>query len=460
MMADSRERIALLMGGVGSRLWPHSRASLPKQFLKLSGGAESILVESLRRFEDWAGAVSLLGTKELESITRSFLNLHQLDVQIYSEPRGCNTAAAIALLCKIYSFENEGIILGVFPSDHHIPPREQQVFRQTVKTAFQLAEQQQKILTIGIKPHFPSTAYGYIQQGDACEQAYAVEAFREKPTLEKAQQFLAQGNVCWNAGMFIFPVKLMIAEFKAHMPELWAKVDQLKTDLSNIDDVYSDDLVEESIDYGIMEKSSHLLCLPGDFSWSDLGSWESVAELQTASDSGEGNNYIPNENLLGKQAFFVGVQDVIVADTNDAVLVLKKGQGQDVKKLYKQLTADNSELVFQHPFEYRPWGWFKILKDTDYFKSKIICVYPKQRLSYQSHKHRSEHWVMVKGQAEVILNDQSHKLSAGESIHIPLGAKHRIINPGDEDLEFIEVQTGTYFGEDDIVRYSDDYGRQ
>lgn len=254
----------------------------------------------------------------------------------------------------------------------------------------------------------------------------------------------------------------MAEKFEKHMPELWKTLQELKPDLTNLSEIYPR-LEKTSIDYGIMEKLEDIYCIPADIGWTDIGSWEEISKLKPQHGKlieieSKGNYHLGLGNQEKKIAY-VGVENIISVDTPDAILILKKGSGQKVKDVVDIIKNDAEELSLQHKFEERPWGRFEILMDTDTFKSKRILVYPEQKLSYQSHEKRGEHWTIVKGVAEVTLNDKVHTLRYGEHIHIPLGAKHRIRNPGKDVMEFIEVQVGSYFGEDDIKRYEDDYGR-
>lgn len=260
--------------------------------------------------------------------------------------------------------------------------------------------------------------------------------------------------------MFIFKVSTMIGHFKTFMPETWNAFHDLKQDLSNLKEIYAT-CPAQSIDYGIMEKLKEQVCIPCDLGWSDVGSWDEIAKLTPNADVievGGHGNFVHSKT--GRVVAFVDTHELIVVDTQDAILVSKKNSSQKVKHVIEALNQRKDVRVHDHPFEYRPWGKFEILKDTDAFKSKVIQVNPGQQLSYQSHQKRAEHWVMIKGHPEVVLNDVVHKLNPGESIYIPVGAKHRIRNPHPtEGVEFVEVQVGSYFGEDDITRYQDDYKR-
>ena len=290
--------------------------------------------------------------------------------------------------------------------------------------------------------------------------AFKTKAFHEKPSRAKAEDFIRSGHYFWNAGIFIFRVSDMIKAFQNHMPKLWSEIVQVKQDLSHLEAIYGR-IESLSIDYGIMEKVTEQVCIPCDIGWSDVGSWDEVSRLRPSLpppvEEHAQKNWVAGQPE--KVYSFVGVDDLIVVDTADALLVAKRGETERVRELLKRVTQQGHVSATNHVFEHRPWGNFEVLKDTPRFKSKIIRVEAGQKISYQSHQHRAEHWVIVKGNPDVILNDILHHLKAGESIFIPQGAKHRIINPTAESIEFVEVQVGDYFGEDDITRYSDDYGR-
>jgi len=456
----------VLAGGSGTRLWPASREAFPKQFFDLTGEGKPLLASAISRVASQGkGMVVTIDAQKV--MTRTFLDRAGFkDVKVVCEPEAKNTAAAVYLACvaaqKSYGSD---AILGIFPADHIVQKEEE--FKRLLNVAISEAANGH-VVTLGIQPNAPSTAYGYIQvtdpkNGDNAE-VRQVQKFIEKPDLEKAKSLIAGGNVFWNAGMFVFKAQVMRELFAKHLPEITKGFESLKDDESNLQEVYSA-LPSISIDYGIMEKiQSEIRCIPADIAWSDVGSWEEVNRLRKVPakelleiDS-KGNDYVALD-LQDKQVVCLGVDDIIIVDTPDALVLCKKGHGQDLKKAVAEIRKTRTDILTNHAFEERPWGRFEILMDLPHAKSKRIIVHPGQRLSYQSHKHRSEHWTIVKGEAEVTLNDEIHKLKAGEHIYIPLGAKHRIANSSKEAIEFLEVQTGTYFGEDDIVRYSDDYER-
>lgn len=453
----------ILSGGSGTRLWPVSRQQMPKQFCTIFEKPlqTSTLQRSLRLGTPW-----IVTSKALQTLTELNLKENKASgVQVVYEPFGKNTAPAIAVLCQLLTLQGKGEeIVGIFPSDHLIA--QESAFLKVVEFAASIAANN-KVVTLGITPSYPETGYGYIQtqatsfkdQGEL--KAFSVVKFHEKPSLQKAQEFLAEGSFSWNAGIFVFKVSHLAGLFAKHQPEMWALISTLKADSSNLSDIYSK-VQSISIDYAIMEKltSGELVCIPAEFGWSDVGSWDAVASLEKGHDvlnvNGQNNFVFGDRN---KNYSMIGLDDVILVDTKDATLVMKKGQSQDVRHVVDALTKQQSSLVKEHLYEYRPWGYFEILKDTAHFKSKVIRVNPHAQISYQSHAKREEHWTITVGSGEVVLNDQVIPVKAGSHIHIPLGAKHRIRNNTGEMLEFVEVQLGSYFGEDDIIRYQDDYQR-
>ena len=448
---------AILSGGSGTRLWPVSRASFPKQFCDLF--ADSLQTLTLKRCQK-LGPMWIVTGAALKTLTEANLKALEInDVVTVYEPSAKNTAPAVALLAHLLVQRGLGNeIAGVFPSDHLI--QNEKSFYKAVQDAESLAAHG-KIVTLGIKPDHPATGYGYIQKDKSSDR---VLKFHEKPELETAKKFLAAGDFYWNAGMFIFRADVMLEKFKKLQPEMAKLITQVKADLSNLAEVY-EKVQSISLDYAIMEKLTpdELSCVPADMTWSDVGSWDAVAELggqkhnnKSMEIQGQGNFVFGHQD---KTYSFVGTNDLILVDTADALLVVKKGQSQEVKQVVEALQREGSMLVKDHVFEKRPWGAFEILRDSDHYKSKVISVNPNSQISYQSHAQRAEHWIITRGEGEVVLDDQVIKVKAGVHVHIPLGARHRIRNNTGSLLEFVEVQIGTYFGEDDIVRYQDDYKR-
>lgn len=455
----------ILSGGSGTRLWPVSRTKYPKQFADLFD--ESLLSKTLKRLkvlgEPWT-----ITTKELKTLTERTYGDMELPLNVIYEPFGRNTAPAIAAFCHVMNLKGQSEqVAGVFPADHFI--ENEKLYTEALTLAEDVA-QNGEIVTIGIRPSFPATGYGYIETtqdvvGKSVHlSALRASGFREKPDLKTAEQFVQSGRFNWNAGMFVFKISHMSSLFEKHLPQMWSLIRELKPDLSNVEDVYK--RVESiSVDYGIMEKLKSHVCIACDVGWNDVGSWDEVSKIKESTgekiEIGSSGNFVFGSEE--KTYAFVDVSNVMLVETSDAILVAKKESSQKVKEVVDKLKAtgraQDKRLLEERNFELRPWGRFEILRDTDAFKSKVIHVNPGHQLSYQSHAKRAEHWVVIKGYPEVVLNDKVYNLKPGESIYIPQGAKHRMRNTGQEVVEFVEVQVGSYFGEDDIVRYQDDYNR-
>ncbi|MBS1957886.1 MAG: mannose-1-phosphate guanylyltransferase/mannose-6-phosphate isomerase [Bdellovibrionales bacterium] len=460
----------ILSGGAGTRLWPVSRTKFPKQFCDIFNS--SLFQMTLDRLSK-LGSPWVVTNEGLKVLTETALRNSAIPVeQALFEPKANNTAPAIAFLCKVLQQQGkQKSVVGIFPSDHLVDNAKN--FEAAVKLGIECAQKGQ-VVTLGIKPTYPATGYGYIEitkdvfKTSGGLSAQPTKGFREKPNFDTAENFIAAGNFFWNAGMFIFEAATMIEHFKKWMPDLWAVIDTLAPNFNNLKEVYAR-CPSQSIDYGIMEKIKEQVCIPCDLGWSDVGSWDEIAKLKPSAPKTEVDsyrNYVFSESasIGDKVVGFIDVTDLIVIDTVDALLITKRDSSQKVKTLLEIILKSGpgraGKLAAEHPFEIRPWGRFEVLRDTDGFKSKIIQVNPGQQLSYQSHAKRAEHWVIVKGNPEVTLDDVVHQLKPGENIYIPQGAKHRIRNPDKKEIvEFVEVQVGTYFGEDDIVRYQDDYKR-
>ncbi len=457
----------VISGGSGTRLWPVSRSQFPKQFCQLFD--QPLQSMTLKRCQK-IGTPWVLTGQALKTLTE--INLKELglaEAHTVYEPMGKNTGPAIAVLCQLMSLHQQSQeVVGIFPSDHLI--KNENIFTEAVRLGEEWAHKN-AVVTLGITATYPETGYGYIQSSKLVGEghglkAFAVEKFHEKPSLEKAQEFLRQGGYSWNAGIFVFKVQTMIEHFKKHQSALWKIIETLKKDLSNIEEVYQK-LPNISLDYAIMEHLSgqDLVCIPSEMGWNDVGSWDAVAAensqgshlLVEVINERSKNNFVYTQSA--KTVAFVDIEDLLVVDTGDSLLIAKKGSSQDVKKIVEVLSKKNSSKIKSHNFEDRPWGRFEILQDTEDFKSKVISVNAQQQISYQSHAKREEHWIVTRGEGEVVLNDQVIPVKKGTYIHIPLGAKHRIRNTSSGPLHFVEVQLGSYFGEDDIVRYQDDYKR-
>jgi mannose-1-phosphate guanylyltransferase/mannose-1-phosphate guanylyltransferase/mannose-6-phosphate isomerase len=460
----------ILSGGSGTRLWPVSRASYPKQFCEFYDG--SFLANTIRRLKP-LGEVHILTTQSMDALTQRAVRQEGLEGKnVIFEPIGKNTAPAVALLCHVLERRGKGDeIVGVFPSDHLIG--DEGVFQRAVRLA-ERAAAEGLVTTLGVQPYAPATGYGYIEVSDEVLEraedlkALAVKGFREKPNAKTAREYVKSGHYFWNAGMFVFRVSQMIQNFKEFQPQMWGKISQIDAEMTNAKYNYA--MVDSiSLDYAVMEKLKSQACVPCDMGWSDVGSWDEVARLAEEStqlqarsqaqvfNQDSENNYV--FTVQGKVVGLVDITDTIVVDTPDALLLAHKGSSQKVKELVDSMREVGLPEATEHRFEHRPWGGFEVLSDEKDYKAKKIIIDPGARLSYQSHAKRAEHWVIVSGQAEVTLDEKVIALSSGQSIYIPVGAKHRIHNPGKTPLIFVEVQTGSYFGEDDIVRYLDDYNR-
>lgn len=460
----------VLCGGSGTRLWPVSRAAFPKQFVDLVGG--SLLAQTLRRLAPLGEprVVAVRGAEALVAAAAAEAGV--ATGPAVWEPCGRNTAPAVALACHLLLAEGRGDqVVGVFPADHLVADPE--ALRRAVRLAARCARAGE-VVTLGIRPAHPATGFGYIETGgevlarDEGEggatplEARRAVGFREKPDRAAAEGFLARGGFLWNAGMFVFGAATMAGHFERHMPELWRRIRSLAPDLSNLAEVYAG-ILPESLDYGVMERLESFAAVPCDPGWSDLGSWDEVARVRPSDPvfevggGGAGTNWVFGrpDRVYG----LVGVDDLVIADTADALLVARRGSTERVKELVAALAAAGRPEAEEHPFEVRPWGSFEVLRDTERFKSKILRVAPHRRLSYQSHRHRSEHWVVVAGRPRVILDERVLDLGPGDHVFVPAGARHRIENPTADPVEVVEVQLGSYFGEDDIERYEDDYDR-
>ncbi len=454
----------VISGGSGTRLWPVSRVKMPKQFCELFD--ESLQTLSLKRAEK-LGKTLVLTNTDLKALTEKNILSAESKAHVLYEPLAKNTAPAIAYLCRHLELNNQSEeIVGIFPSDHLID--NESGFLGIVEKAKAEAKKG-FIVTLGIKPSFPSTGYGYINTSSIkLNESTEVLSFKEKPTLEAASAYIKSGNYFWNAGIFVFKVSSMIAHFKSKCPDVWsvaAQIQKSTIDSSDLKPIY-EKFPNISVDYAIMEKlsSKELRCIPCDIGWSDVGSWDAVAGMF----NNRKTDFVPVEvmssnnftqGLKNKIYAFIGIHNLIVVDTADALLISQKGLTQNVKDIVDHLKKIDHRVIKEHTFEDRPWGRYEILREQENFKSKVIHVNVGQQISYQSHNKREEHWVITHGQGEVVLNDQVIPVKNGTYVKIPTNAKHRIRNTGKDTLEFVEIQTGEYFGEDDIIRYQDDYNR-
>lgn len=460
----------VLSGGIGSRLWPVSRAKRPKPFMWVEDEG-SLLQRTFERLTDLNPHAVVSVTKQdyQFAVQHDVSNFH-FDHRVILEPFGRNTAGAVGISARYVSEKFGGdTIMVVLPSDHII--KNTDGFIKTIKTAIDVANTG-KLCTIGIEPTHPHTGYGYIQSGDAIDGGFNVQKFVEKPDLQTAQSYLKQGGYYWNAGMFVFSADTFLNTLKTHAPDVadvCQKINIQGHDIA-IDDTIFAEMPDISIDYAVIEKANTIAVIPAEFDWNDLGSWDSIAQtlpMDENNNHAKGQFYLHNTKNSTvfstsdeKVIATIGLEDTTVIETRDAVLVAKTDQLQNVKDVVAHFTEQNHDVVNIHRTEYRPWGTFTILDEGENYKTKQILVYPHQQLSLQSHKHRSEHWVCVSGQGTVVNGDDVITLKANQSIYIPQGNKHRLSNDTDAPVIIIEIQTGDYFGEDDIERYTDDYGRE
>lgn len=455
----------ILCGGSGTRLWPLSRKNYPKQFLNLFSD-RSLLQETYLRMRQIMPANHIFFVTNYESYFNVVNQIREIEKeenfnenQVIMEPKSMNTAPAITLSVK-YLEERAGIKQDApiifLPSDHYIGNTTQ--YFEILKSAFKNVGSH--IGTIGVTPTRPDTGYGYIKKGDNQGDYFTISEFKEKPDLETAQEYIASKQYVWNAGKYIFSIKTFLAELSLHAPQIYEIAnrgfDYLEQNFSSLPSI--------SIDYAISEKSKNIVVFEGDFGWSDIGSFENLAEIQ-----GKNNKTrqirIDSENVFALSAgdkliATVGMKDVVIVENTDSILVHKYGCGQDVKKVVDHLKKTNMAEIENNIIVYRPWGKYEILVTDPNHQVKRLTVYPGAKLSLQSHKHRAEHWVVVRGTAKAVNGQEEIILRENESTFIPVGHKHRLENPGKVNLEIIEVQTGDYLGEDDIVRYEDVYNRQ
>ena len=467
----------VLCGGAGSRLWPVSREQHPKPFIRLSDG-ESLLQKAYLRGVSLPNATHLMTVTNRELFFKIEDEYQEVSHQIQSpidntfilEPCGRNTAPAIAAAClKVEESYGEDAIMLVLAADHLVADSDD--FSDAVRSACELA-QKGRLVAFGIRPVAPETGYGYIEAS-----GHDILRFIEKPSLEKAKEYVASGNFHWNSGMFCFAAGSMLREMALHCPEI---LDATRSCLQHsriasgegfsqldLSPDYFKLVPDDSIDYAVMEKTSSASVIACDIGWSDIGCWRALGDLKELDAN---NNRIQGDavvidssnctiNSEDRLVGVVGVEGLVIVDTADALLVADKTRAQDVKEIYSQLKKQGHEAHKLHRTVHRPWGTYTVLEEGRNFKIKRIKVKQGASLSLQMHQHRSEHWVVVSGAAKVMNDQKEFVLNVNESTFIPAGHKHRLENAGSEPLVMIEVQTGDYLGEDDIIRFDDVYGR-
>lgn len=465
----------ILCGGSGTRLWPLSRRSFPKQFVPLIG-EKSLLQLTLERVAGLGERVLCVTAEDHRFLVADTLRQAKLQGELLLEPVARNTAAAMTL-AALQAGPEEFLLF--CPADHHIPDAAS--FQRTMREGLTAAGNG-LIVTFGVVPSFPSTAYGYIRQGTLRpDGALQVAQFIEKPDAARAQQLLLQGDTLWNAGIFLAQARFLVEALEQHAPDILqscrAAVAGMKTEepgpaapgvtFLRPDRRAFEACRAESIDYAVMEKHGDVAVLPFRGQWSDVGSWNAVADLSTADAD---NNRVQGQGVAhGARNTFIhaphrpvvalGTEDLLIIDTPDAVLVARRDAAEQVKDVVARLEQANAAQATFHRKVVRPWGWYDSVDAGERFQVKRIGVKPGASLSLQKHHHRAEHWVVVRGTAEVTRGSETFLLSENQSTYIPIGEVHRLHNPGKMELEMIEVQSGAYLGEDDIVRLEDSYGR-
>ena len=473
--ADGRIHPVLLSGGSGTRLWPLSRRAFPKQLLPLAG-ERTLIQETALRVADaavFAPPIVVCNDEHRFIIAEQLREAGVEPAAIVLEPVARNTAPAIAAAAAMVEQEDpEGILL-VLPSDHVI--RNVEAFLGAVDTAAEAARRG-ALTTFGITPQYADTGLGYIRRGNEWTDltgASDLAEFVEKPDLERAEAFVASGDYAWNSGMFVFPIGPLLTELGRFEPDLMAAcrdaVAKSTRDLTftRLEERAFADATSISIDHAVMERTDRAAVVTADIGWNDVGSWAALWEIGDRDEAGNvsvgdvvlrdvENSYVRSE---GRLISAIGVRDLVIVETPDAIFVAPRDRAQEVKEVVAELDAGDRSEPDLHARVYRPWGYYEGVADGDRFQVKQISVKPGEKLSLQMHHHRAEHWVVVQGTARVTKGDEEILLTENQSTYIPLGVQHRLENPGEIELTLIEVQSGAYLGEDDIVRFDDLYGR-
>ncbi|QJD92093.1 mannose-1-phosphate guanylyltransferase/mannose-6-phosphate isomerase [Duganella dendranthematis] len=462
----------ILSGGAGTRLWPLSRAALPKQLLPLVSD-QTMLQETVARVAGWpdmAPPLIVCGNEHRFLVAEQMRESKVAPLGILLESVGRNTAPAVAAAALyLQAIDPEAVML-VLPADHVIT--DAAAFQRAVQSAVELVREG-ALATFGVVPTGPETGYGYIRRGEANGAGYRVDRFVEKPDRATAEAFLAEGSYYWNSGMFLFQAGRYLSELASFQPEMAAAAERAVSlayrdmDFCRLDEAAFSACPSDSIDYAVMEHTRHAVVIPADIGWSDVGSWSALWEVSPRDEAGNsqrGDVYLDGvSNSLvradSRIVALIGVQDLVVVETADAVLVAHKDQVQRVKQIVDHLkTSERTEHLY-HTRVYRPWGSYEGIDHGERFQVKRITVNPGGKLSLQMHHHRAEHWVVVSGTARVTCGETVTLLSENQSTYIPIGMNHRLENPGKLPLHLIEVQSGSYLGEDDIVRFEDVYQR-
>ncbi|QYK14263.1 mannose-1-phosphate guanylyltransferase/mannose-6-phosphate isomerase [Shewanella rhizosphaerae] len=463
----------IMAGGSGTRLWPLSRQQFPKQFLTLFGN-DSMLQTTARRLKgiQHAPALVICNEEHRFSVAEQFRANAIQTSGIILEPAGRNTAPAIALAALQALKNGNDPLLLVLAADHVI--KDEESFCSSVEQALPFA-QADKLVTFGIVPTVPETGYGYIKRGNVQvgSAGFSVAQFVEKPNLETAQEYLSSGEYYWNSGMFLFKASAYLAELKTHRPDIFSACEQAMAatqadlDFIRVNKEAFEACPDDSIDYSVMEKTGQGVVVPMNCGWSDVGSWSALWEVSDKDEYGNAcrgdvinlntrNSYV---HATEKLVTTIGLNDVVIVETKDAILVAKQSEVQQVKKIVEQLKTEDRGEWQHHREVFRPWGKYDSIDDGDRFQVKRITVKPGEKLSIQMHHHRAEHWIVVTGTAKVTNGNTELLLTENQSTYIPVGVIHALENPGKVPLELIEVQSGSYLGEDDIVRFEDRYGR-